>query len=87
MQILSGIKVIDVTQFISGSRCTQLLADMGAELVKVEPSQGDTLGMNFQLMPGAERCYSVFNRNKYGTFNLVPSYLLTEKAFTVNKYA
>ena len=66
MQILSGIKVIDVTQFISGSRCTQLLADMGAEVVKVEPPQGDTLRMNFQLMPGAERCYSVFNRNKYG---------------------
>jgi CoA:oxalate CoA-transferase len=66
MQILSGIKVIDVTQFISGSRCTQLLADMGAEVVKVEPPQGDTLRINFQLMPGAERCYSVFNRNKYG---------------------
>lgn len=66
MQILSGLKVIDVTQFISGSRCTQLLADMGAEVVKVEPPEGDTLRINFQLMPGAERCYSVLNRNKYG---------------------
>jgi CoA:oxalate CoA-transferase len=66
MQILTGIKVIDVTQFISGSRCTQLLADMGAQVVKVEPPQGDALRINFQLMPGAERCYSVFNRNKYG---------------------
>ncbi len=66
MHILEGIKVIDVTQFISGSRCTQLLADMGAEVVKVEPPEGDTLRINFQLMPGAERCYSVLNRNKYG---------------------
>ncbi len=66
MQILSGLKVIDVTQFISGSRCTQLLTDMGAEVVKVEPPEGDTLRINFQLMPGAERCYSVLNRNKYG---------------------
>jgi len=66
VQILEGIKVIDVTQFISGSRCTQLLADMGAEVVKVEPPEGDTLRINFQLMPGAERCYSVLNRNKYG---------------------
>ncbi len=66
MQILDGIKVIDVTQFISGSRCTQLLADMGADVVKVEPPEGDTLRINFQLMPGAERCYSVLNRNKYG---------------------
>jgi CoA:oxalate CoA-transferase len=66
LQILEGIKVIDVTQFISGSRCTQLLGDMGAEVVKVEPPEGDTLRINFQLMPGAERCYSVLNRNKYG---------------------
>ncbi len=66
MQILEGIKVTDVTQFISGSRCTQLLADMGAEVVKVEPPQGDTMRMMFNLTPGAERNYSVLNRNKYG---------------------
>ncbi|HOD14562.1 MAG TPA: CoA transferase [Spirochaetota bacterium] len=66
MQILSGFKVIDITQFISGSRCTGILADMGADVIKVEPPQGDTLRLIFKLMPGAERCYSVFNRNKYG---------------------
>ena len=66
MQILDGTRIIDLTQFISGSRCTQILADMGAEVVKVEPPGGDTLRMIFRLMPGAERCYSVFNRNKYG---------------------
>lgn len=66
MQILEGIKVSDVTQFISGSRCTQILADMGAEVVKVEPPQGDTMRMLFKLTPGAERNYSVLNHNKYG---------------------
>ena len=66
MQILDGIKVTDFTQFISGSRCTQILADMGAEVVKVEPPHGDTMRMTFNLTPGAERNYSVFNRNKYG---------------------
>ncbi|MBN2160988.1 MAG: CoA transferase [Spirochaetes bacterium] len=66
MQILDGLKVIDLTQFISGSRCTQILGDMGAEVVKIEPPQGDTLRTIFKLMPGAERCYSVFNRNKFG---------------------
>jgi len=66
MQILEGIRVIDVTQFISGSRCAQILADMGAEVVKVEPPEGDTLRMTFNLTPGAERNYSVLNRNKYG---------------------
>jgi CoA:oxalate CoA-transferase len=66
MQVLDGIKVVDLTQFISGSRCTQILADMGAEVVKVEPPYGDTLRIIFSLIPGAERNYSVFNRNKFG---------------------
>jgi len=66
LQILEDIKVIDITQFISGSRCTQILADMGAQVVKIEPPQGDTLRLIFSLIPGAERDYSVFNRNKYG---------------------
>jgi len=66
MQILEGMKVVDITQFIAGSRCTQILADMGADVVKVEPPQGDTLRMIFKMTPGAERNYSVFNRNKYG---------------------
>ena len=66
MHILEGIKIVDFTQFISGSRCTQVLADMGAEVVKVESPEGDTLRTMFSLTPGAERCYSVLNRNKYG---------------------
>lgn len=66
MEILKGIRVIDLTQFIAGSRCTQILADMGADVVKVEPPGGDTLRLIFRLLPGAERNYSVFNRNKFG---------------------
>ncbi|MCX5852823.1 MAG: CoA transferase, partial [Deltaproteobacteria bacterium] len=66
MEILKGIRVIDLTQFIAGSRCTQILADMGADVVKVEPPEGDTLRLIFKLLPGAERKYSVYNRNKFG---------------------
>jgi len=66
MMVLEGTRVIDITQFISGSRCTQILADMGAQVIKVEPPQGDTLRLIFSLMAGAERNYSVLNRNKYG---------------------
>lgn len=65
-QILGGIRVVDMAQFISGSRCTQILADMGAEVVHVEPPEGDTLRLIFKLLGGVERNYSVLNRNKYG---------------------
>lgn len=65
-QILEGIRVVDMAQFISGSRCTQILADMGAEVVHVEPPEGDTLRLIFKLLGGVERNYSILNRNKYG---------------------
>jgi len=66
MQILENVKVVDMAQFISGSRCTQILADMGAQVVHVEPPEGDTLRLIFKLLGGAERNYSLLNRNKFG---------------------
>ena len=38
---LSGIKVIDLSRVLSGPYCTQILGDHGAEIIKVEPPQGD----------------------------------------------
>ena len=38
---LAGIRVIDLSQFLPGPFATQLLADMGAEVLKVEPPKGD----------------------------------------------
>ncbi|MDY6917210.1 MAG: CoA transferase [Chloroflexota bacterium] len=39
---LPGVRVVEYAQFVSGPYCAKLMADMGAEVVKVEPPEGDT---------------------------------------------
>jgi crotonobetainyl-CoA:carnitine CoA-transferase CaiB-like acyl-CoA transferase len=58
---LAGIKVVDFSHVQSGPTCTTMLADMGAEVVKIEPFAGDQFR---QPMEGAN--FYNFNRNKRG---------------------
>ena len=38
---LDGVRIVDLTQMLAGPFCTMLLADQGAEVIKVEPLDGD----------------------------------------------
>ncbi|MDO8671411.1 MAG: CoA transferase [Dehalococcoidia bacterium] len=76
-QALSGVKVIDLTHYISGPYCTKMLADYGADVIKVErPGDGDgarKLGPFLKDDPHSERSgfFAYLNTNKRGiTLNL-----------------
>jgi CoA:oxalate CoA-transferase len=61
---LTGIKVLDLTRFVSGPFCTMLLADFGANVIKVESRDGDPSRVT-GIMGGGENPYFVnLNRNK-----------------------
>ena len=61
---LSGIKVIDLTRVLSGPFCTMLLADMGAEVIKIEPPKGDNVRNQGDMVEGYSSYFAQFNRNK-----------------------
>ncbi|HEX7071283.1 MAG TPA: CoA transferase [Rhodothermales bacterium] len=61
---LAGLRVIDLTQVMAGPFCTMLLADFGADVIKVEPPNGDST----RTMPGAvgtdSPSFNAVNRGK-----------------------
>jgi crotonobetainyl-CoA:carnitine CoA-transferase CaiB-like acyl-CoA transferase len=65
---LKGLRVLDLTRVLAGPTCTQMLGDLGAEVIKIErPGAGDdTRGFAPPVMPGtAESAYFIgVNRNK-----------------------
>ncbi|GAC1513208.1 MAG: CaiB/BaiF CoA-transferase family protein [Candidatus Dormibacteraceae bacterium] len=62
---LTGIRVLDLTRLLPGPFCTMLLADMGADVVKVEdPDQGDYMRWTPPLVDGQSVLFNAVNRNK-----------------------
>ncbi len=62
--ILSGVRVLDLSRFIAGPLCCQMLGDMDAEIIKVESLDGEAIRSNAPF-DGDRSVYSnIFNRNK-----------------------
>lgn len=64
---LDGICVVDLTRVLGGPYCTQILGDHDADVIKVEPPQGDeTRGWGPPFQDGTASYYVGINRNKRG---------------------
>lgn len=63
---LKSLKIVDLTQHLAGPFCTMLLADMGAEVLKIEPSWGDASRSSPQYpqVEGQSSYFMLVNRNK-----------------------
>lgn len=62
---LSHLRVLDLTQFLSGPFATQILGDLGAEIIKVEAPEGDmTRGLPPHFVGDQSAYYLSVNRNK-----------------------
>ncbi len=62
---LSGIKILDLTRVLAGPFCTMLLADMGAEVIKIEAlPDGDPIRTQGAIRNGLSYYFATFNRNK-----------------------
>jgi crotonobetainyl-CoA:carnitine CoA-transferase CaiB-like acyl-CoA transferase len=58
---LAGIRVVEFTHMVMGPTCGMILADLGAEVIKVEPIAGDNTR---KLLGSGSGFYPMFNRNK-----------------------
>src|SRR5690242_21772964 len=59
---LQGVRVVDLSRLVAGNMLTKVLADHGAEVVKVEPPEGDTL--RHWRINGVSTAWKTLSRNK-----------------------
>jgi crotonobetainyl-CoA:carnitine CoA-transferase CaiB-like acyl-CoA transferase len=63
---LHGVKIVEFTEIIAGPLAGMLLADMGAEVIKVEPPWGDPWRFTQPFLPTESRPFIAYNRGKRG---------------------
>ena len=64
MKPLAGIRVLDLSRVLAGPYCTALMADLGAEIIKVEPPHGDDYRHIGPFMDGESALFTLNNRGK-----------------------
>jgi crotonobetainyl-CoA:carnitine CoA-transferase CaiB-like acyl-CoA transferase len=69
--LLSGLRVLEIGHFVAAPFCTRLLADLGAEVIKIEPPGGDPVRQWGKQINGQSLWWSLHGRNKRSvTLNL-----------------
>ncbi|HVM98217.1 MAG TPA: CoA transferase [Candidatus Acidoferrales bacterium] len=64
---LDDVRIVDLTRVVAGPYATMLLADMGAEIIKIElPGRGDDGRYGYPTIEGVPLAYLALNRNKKG---------------------
>ncbi len=62
----SGLRVLELGQYVAVPYCAELFASGGAEVIKVEPITGDETRKNSEIVPGEGRQYIIKSRGKKG---------------------
>src|SRR2546421_12393263 len=60
----AGLRVIDFSTTIAGPHCTRMLADMGAEVIKIESAEGETMRTRPPLRQGCSTAFGQLNAGK-----------------------
>ena len=63
-QPLAGLRIIDLTRVLSGPFCTMMLGDLGADVIKIESPEGDSVRTQGAKVEGLSWYFAGFNRNK-----------------------